>query len=171
LAKRFFKLKFLFQLQVGKLFYGIDVKIEIVSQRVEMEMTHVTFRLKFENHEYLKAKSSTFSDKDRKSDTMPPVKSDIILELFPFHLIFKRNMQIISVGDNLKLAIKHCKGEAMQDIFNLIRPYIEFSWDYIVQHTNNVFEVTTIEPVKRTETPLADGETKSNRAYSVYYTM
>ncbi len=117
-------------LKVGKVFYNLSVEIEIESQRVEMEMTHVTFRLKFENHEYLRAKSSSFSDTFKKG-SLPPVLSDIILELFPFHLIFKRNMQIISVGENLRLAIKHCKGEAMQDIFNLIRPYIEFSWDYV----------------------------------------
>jgi hypothetical protein len=112
-------------------FYDLTVEIEIENQRVEMEMTHVTFRLKFENHEYLRARSSNLSETYQKAELLPPIVSDIILELFPFHLIFKRNMQIISVGENLKLAIKHCKGEAMQDIFNLIRPYIEFSWDYV----------------------------------------
>ncbi len=107
------------------------MEITIENQRLELEMLHVTFRLKFENAEYLIAKSSTLSSLGVLNTSLPPLNSAIMLELFPFHLIFNRSMKIISVGESLRLNIRHCVGEVMQDIFNLIRPYIEFNWSNV----------------------------------------
>ena len=59
------------------------------------------------------------------------LKSDIFFELFPFHIVFKRNLEITSTGDALLAALKYCNGEKITDIFNMDKPLIEFTWENV----------------------------------------
>jgi guanylate cyclase, other len=59
------------------------------------------------------------------------VRSEIFFELFPFHVVFKKSLEIISVGDGLHQAIKNIEGESIKDLFNLARPLISFTWDNV----------------------------------------
>lgn len=156
--------------QVGKMFYKRNVEIDILSEREELDLNHVVLLLKFENKEYQNVTKSSCMFEEYLHNALAnlSIKSDIFFELFPFHIVFKRNLEILSIGDGLKTAIKHAEGESMKEVFNLVRPLVSFTWDNviflrfhfehikrlefyfkIISYVNNVFEMTCIEPVKR----------------------
>jgi guanylate cyclase, other len=157
--------------QVGKLFYKKNVEIDLLSEREELDLNHAVFLLKFENKEYQNVTKSSFMFEEYLHNALAnlSIKSDIFFELFPFHIVFKRNLEIMSIGDGLKTAIMHAEGESMKDVFNLVRPLINFTWDNVIKinrltlnklkgfklyfkiisYVNNVFEMTCMEPVKR----------------------
>ena len=61
------------------------------------------------------------------------IKSEIFFELFPFHIVFKRNLDIVSVGEGLTKVLKHAEGESIKDVFQLARPLIAFTWEGVSQ--------------------------------------
>jgi guanylate cyclase len=172
---------------VGKLFYNIDVEIEVLSEKQEMDLTHVVFQLHFENTQFKKI-STTLGASDHHFQEIGsnlPIRSEIFFELFPFHVVFKRDLEIISVGESLRQAMKHAECESIRDVFNLIRPLMNLTWDNVrdifefnfefniliikvMGHTNNVFELTTIEPVRRPESPTNGSPVKTNSIYTVF---
>jgi guanylate cyclase len=118
--------------QVGKVFYNIDVKIEVISQVEQSDFAHVIFNLEFKNEQYKTAMSQASFASMTNSSRIPsnlPIKSEIFFELFPFHVVFNRNMDIISIGNGLHTALHNIEGESFRDSFNLIRPLITFTWD------------------------------------------
>ena len=101
-------------------------------------MTHVIYKLNFKNEQYLDDKDkNSNADSERNQilhdENTLNVKSDTFFELFPFHLVFRRNMEIISIGFSLSQAMKHVEGESLKDLFNLVRPFIEFTWDKVMK--------------------------------------
>lgn len=127
----------LLECKVGKVFYNLDVKIDVLSDTQEGELTHVIFKLHFKNDYFNTAPSSTNismisgGHHHRHIAANLPIKSEIFFELFPFHVVFKKNMEIISIGDGLAQAMKHAEGESIKDLFNLARPLISFTWENV----------------------------------------
>ena len=122
----------IFFLKVGKVFYNVNVEIEVLSEKQEMDLQHVVFELRFENTQYKKLTSSTNSDSSFQSvGSNLPIKSEIFFELFPFHVVFKKDLEIISVGDSLKQAMKHAENESIRDVFNLVRPLMNLTWENV----------------------------------------
>jgi guanylate cyclase len=112
----------------------LDCKCDIVSQEVEGDTSHVVFQLHFRNDAFIQSQSnaniSTHSADYNKVANLQ-IKSEIFFELFPFHIVFKRNLDIVSIGDGLQKAMKHAEGESLKDVFQLIRPLIPFTWDNV----------------------------------------
>lgn len=104
------------------------------------------------------------------------VNSEIMMQTFPFHVIFDKRFTIVQVGNSLLRATslfwrRRCldtpasqpspqppppgAGDArancaethsqirFSDLFNIIRPKIDFTFDAIADHTNQVFVVKT----------------------------
>lgn len=95
-------------------------------------MTHVVFQIYFDNKQYLKLQKSDISTKSNRSEKwksiMKPIKSNMFLDLFPFYILINRSFEIVSLGDSMKESIHNAIGENVKDVFNLIRPYIAFTW-------------------------------------------
>jgi len=127
--------------KVAKVFYNLDVKIDILSEEMEGDLTHVIYQLNFENEQFSKAKSQASMGSLRRLnashivDKQLPIKSEIFFELFPFHVVFNEAMAIISIGEGLGRALTHCQGESIKDIFNLIRPMVPFTWSNVIFFT------------------------------------
>ena len=118
------------------MFYNIDVKIDVMSDLSEGDFTHVIFQLNFKNDQFTVHQSTTSMQSMKKHsrvnlDANLPIKSEVFFDLFPFHVVFKQNMEIISIGDGLNQAMTHALGESMKDLFNLIRPLINFTWQMV----------------------------------------
>lgn len=85
------------------------------------------------------------------------VNSEIMMQTFPFHVIFDRRFKIVQVGNSLLRATSlfwrrrstgPCSSGAQNqvrfsDLFNIIRPKIDFTFEAIADHTNQVFVVKT----------------------------
>ena len=108
-------------------------------------MLHVTYQLNFLNKQYSKIDSSTSSTGTSRSkkcqEICVPIKSGIFFDLFPFYIIFNRNMEIVSLGESLKQAVKSAVGELIKDVFNMARPNIPFTWDDVCIFILNNFQM------------------------------
>ncbi len=115
------------------MFYGLDVQIEILSEKQEMDIQHIVFQIVFENAEFTKISNSNSTSEVyvQHIGSNLPIRSEIFFELFPFHVVFKRDLEILSVGESLKNAIKHVEGEGVRDVFNLVRPMMNFTWENV----------------------------------------
>ncbi len=127
---------------MGKVFYNVDVRVDVVSEEVKGDQVHVIFDLIFANDyfENQMAESQVLrrssggggnnANNGDDSETLP-IKSEIFFDLFPFHIVFKPNMEVISVGDSLGQVISNIEGELFSDTFNLSRPMVAFTWDNV----------------------------------------
>ena len=76
----------------------------------------------------------------------PKISPATFCNIFPFHLMFGRDMEILQNGDSLSRVIKGLNGRAhlrMPDIFELVRPKIEFNSNALLAHINTVFALRT----------------------------
>lgn len=71
----------------------MDVKIEVLSDKIEGELTHVVFQLFFKNDQYIRdltnssASMTSLRHKERLIDSNLPIRSETFFELFPFHVV------------------------------------------------------------------------------------
>jgi hypothetical protein len=73
-------------------FYNLDVKIELISEEQDGDVTDIVFQLFFKNDQYERFhnKSSVSLSSLRKAkrlDLNQTLNIDIFFELFPFHVV------------------------------------------------------------------------------------
>ncbi|XP_069133528.1 LOW QUALITY PROTEIN: soluble guanylate cyclase gcy-31-like [Argopecten irradians] len=124
--------------QVGRLFYNTKITINVTSESCIGDLTHVVMRLTFDNTAYIKM----FRNIDHITESLP-LRSDVFFELFPFHIVFNRQLFVKSIGVSLMAVMPYIKGKLLKENFQLIRPLVELTWDSIMAHTNNVFEISS----------------------------
>lgn len=63
-----------------------------------------------------------------------PMKRGIFFDMFPFSVIFRRDMTMYRIGDGLKEVFSDLQGKKVNEEFTLVRPMLEFSWDNVSLH-------------------------------------
>ncbi len=101
-------------------------------------------KVDFKNSQYDQFLSSTnISQASKHSKSIASnfiIRSELFFELFPFHIIFKKSLEIISIGDGLNQAMKNIEGETLRDLFNINRPMIHaFTWENVILPLNKLF--------------------------------
>ncbi|OQV13826.1 Soluble guanylate cyclase 88E [Hypsibius exemplaris] len=135
---------------VAKKFYRKDIDIEVISHDVIGSRVHVIFDVQFDNEEFIKI--SMISKSAAMDRSALNVRSDLFFQMFPFHIVFDSEMIIRHVGSGL-FAVK-------PDIigYDITHPLIDFTWDQLIIHVNNAFELRTIDRVLRKGSEVASGE-------------
>jgi guanylate cyclase soluble subunit beta len=87
------------------------------------------------------AAMSDDTDSDDLISDEPLISPMSFCKIFPFHVIFNRNLLITQVGDCITKLAPQCLGTncRLQDIFRLNQPQIEMNFDQICHHSNIVF--------------------------------
>ncbi|XP_076137392.1 soluble guanylate cyclase gcy-31-like, partial [Alosa pseudoharengus] len=114
--------------QVGRQFYNTDIEVEILSKEETEKMTYVVYKMNFDN--------AAFKHRMPQQKTAPgyeklPMKRGIFFDMFPFSVIFRRDMTMYRIGDGLKEVFSDLQGKKVDEEFTLIRPMLEFSWDNV----------------------------------------
>ena len=75
----------------------------------------------------------------------PKISPATFCHLFPFHLMFDRNFTILQCGDSLSRVIEGITNSQLRvpQVFDLVRPKIEFTWESFLAHINTVFVLIT----------------------------
>jgi len=60
-----------------------------------------------------------------------PMKRGIFFDMFPFSVIFHRDMIMYRIGDGLKEVFSDLQGKKVNEEFTLIRPMLEFNWENV----------------------------------------
>jgi guanylate cyclase soluble subunit beta len=75
----------------------------------------------------------------------PMVSPQIFCQVFPFHLMFNRQLKVVQAGKSVsrvipKIRDDHCN---LLDILEAIRPHITISFQSILAHINTIYVLRT----------------------------
>ena len=96
-----------------------------------------------------KTKAVVNSDLVREEARLPAVSSSVLFEIFPFVIVFGEDMNVQTIGRSLHQILPNLPGQKMNEIFDVVRPLIEFKFDNILSRSNNIFELMTNEPIDK----------------------
>ncbi|GAA6081150.1 soluble guanylate cyclase 88E-like, partial [Tachysurus ichikawai] len=71
--------------QMGKQFYDTDIHVEVLSEQLVGDYSHVTMRLNFDNSAY-----RYIQKEDEEEQEILPITSDFFFEVFPFNIVFRQ---------------------------------------------------------------------------------
>lgn len=123
--------------EVGRVFYNQDVEMEVLFTHCDQntgEGSYVIYQLSFDNRAYIASRKrpkrnsvlSTGSEHDNLK-----IQMDVFYEVFPFHIIFDKDMVITSIGSSLHAICSSLIGESIESHFLVLRPFIQFSWENV----------------------------------------
>lgn len=99
----------------------------IVSASPVSELLQV-YKMNFDNAAF---KHRMPQQKTAPSYEKLPMKRGIFFDMFPFSVIFRRDMTMYRIGDGLKEVFSDLQGKKVNEEFTLVRPMLEFSWDNV----------------------------------------
>nr|CAD7204569.1 unnamed protein product [Timema douglasi] len=145
--------------EVARHFYHKEMRIELVREEILFDTVHVTFQLTFDNRAFTLA-SLTMTREEKHL----PISASMLFEIFPFCIVFGSDMVVRSMGNSLMVILPDLVSKKITNWFDLVRPLIAFKFETILNRTNNIFELVTVEPVlterppdrKRNEVVLSD---------------
>ncbi|CAK9300335.1 unnamed protein product [Gordionus sp. m RMFG-2023] len=130
-------------IKAAKLYYNLDIEIAIHKDSSSKDITDVSYDLKFPNKKF---KIDTINNPKVNLFPLSPAR---FLSLFPFHLVFDKNLIILSAGNALKNLMQDIVGQSLDETFSVIKPLIEIDFNEIIEHSNNVFEIQSLYETNR----------------------
>ena len=76
-------------------------------------------------------------------------RASTLFEMFPFCVLFQKDMTITSMGVSLRQIIPQIVGKKVTSYFELVKPLIEFNFENIESRSNNMFELATQEEISK----------------------
>ncbi|XP_018579643.1 soluble guanylate cyclase 88E [Anoplophora glabripennis] len=137
--------------EVARHFYHKEMKIELVREELLFDMVHVTFQLTFDNRAFTLASLAM-----TREEKHLPISASVLFEIFPFCIVFGSDMIVRSIGNSLMVILPDLVGKKITNWFDLVRPLIAFKFGSILNRTNNIFELVTVEPILN-DKPPSDG--------------
>ncbi|KAL0125746.1 hypothetical protein PUN28_004655 [Cardiocondyla obscurior] len=128
--------------EVARHFYHKELQIELVHEEVLFDTVHVTFQLTFDNRAFTLASLAM-----TREEKHLPIGACVLFEIFPFCIVFGSDMVVRSIGNSLMVILPDLVGKKITYFFDLVRPLIAFKFQSILNRTNNIFELVTVEPV------------------------
>ncbi|XP_068969847.1 soluble guanylate cyclase 88E [Bombus flavifrons] len=128
--------------EVARHFYHKELQIELVREEILFDTVHVTFQLTFDNRAFTQA-SLTMTREEKHL----PIGASVLFEIFPFCIVFGSDMIVRSIGNSLMVILSDLVGKKITHFFDLVRPLIAFKFHSILNRTNNIFELVTVEPI------------------------
>ena len=130
---------------VASTLHKADVEVEILKAKGE-DCDHVQFVIieKEENkNRTTKAELDAYEDTLSKEAKISPAT---FCRAFPFHVMFDRQMNIVQAGSSITRVIPQMNEESrINDLFEMIRPHMEFDFYKIQSHINTVYVLRTID--------------------------
>ncbi|KAI8510543.1 hypothetical protein Bbelb_114590 [Branchiostoma belcheri] len=114
--------------QVAKNFYNLDLNMVKLKDFQEGRGYHVVFRLYFDNSAFIPPKIKCI----RSLSVEEQVPALRFLKLFPFCVVFQRNMKFVYVGEKVRELFgedEFLTAEKVTDIFYIRRPPMDFTWE------------------------------------------
>ncbi|XP_030376357.1 soluble guanylate cyclase 88E [Scaptodrosophila lebanonensis] len=128
--------------EVARYFYNKEMHIELVREEILFDTVHVTFQLTFDNRAFTLASLAM-----TREEKHLPISAHVLFEIFPFCIVFGADMVVGSIGNSLMVILPELLGKKITAWFDLVRPLIAFKFQTILNRTNNIFELVTVDPV------------------------
>ncbi|CAH2059313.1 unnamed protein product, partial [Iphiclides podalirius] len=134
--------------EVARHFYHKEMRIELVREELLFDTVHVTFQLTFDNRAFTLASLAM-----TREEKHLPISASVLFEIFPFCIVFGSDMVVRSIGNSLMVILPDLVGKKITNWFDLVRPLIAFKFETILNRTNNIFELVTVEAVMHEKAP------------------
>ncbi|XP_013112475.2 soluble guanylate cyclase 88E isoform X1 [Stomoxys calcitrans] len=139
--------------EVARYFYHKEMHIELVREEILFDTVHVTFQLTFDNRAFTLASLAM-----TREEKHLPISAHVLFEIFPFCIVFGADMVVRSIGNSLMVILPELLGKKITAWFDLVRPLIAFKFQTILNRTNNIFELVTVDPVTDRQESQKTGE-------------
>ncbi|KAF9418035.1 hypothetical protein HW555_005019 [Spodoptera exigua] len=133
---------------VARHFYHKEMRIELLREELLFDTVHVTFQLTFDNRAFTLASLAM-----TREEKHLPISASVLFEIFPFCIVFGSDMVVRSIGNSLMVILPDLVGKKITNWFDLVRPLIAFKFQTILNRTNNIFELVTVEAVMHEKAP------------------
>ncbi|CAH0721164.1 unnamed protein product, partial [Brenthis ino] len=134
--------------EVARHFYHKEMRIELLREELLFDTVHVTFQLTFDNRAFTLASLAM-----TREEKHLPISASVLFEIFPFCIVFGSDMVVRSIGNSLMVILPDLVGKKITNWFDLVRPLIAFKFQTILNRTNNIFELVTVEAVMHDKAP------------------
>ena len=84
-----------------------------------------------------------FLEMDEEVEDLP-ISSDMFFDVFPFHIVFNRGMVIRNIGSGLEAIMPHVIGQAVDEMFMLTRPMVEFSLENVSHYFVSLISIENL---------------------------
>ncbi|XP_071951378.1 guanylate cyclase soluble subunit beta-1-like [Antedon mediterranea] len=120
-----------------------DVDVEIIKRKGE-DCDHVQLAI-IEHHPQEEGKSAKDTGPMEILPEHPLISTEVFCHIFPFHIIFDNDFVILQAGDSMLrlfpfLTSQDCR---LTDIFDLIRPHVNFTIQDFLGHFNSMYVLCT----------------------------
>lgn len=110
---------------VGRI-YGKNLEIHVLSEEVSETATHFTMQLQFDNSALLEQQRLSPIDMDFS------VTAETFLGVFPFSILFDKDLMVWREGAKLSQVLPSLVGEHLGDCFEIRKPMLEaLSWKMV----------------------------------------
>lgn len=135
--------------------HNSTVNVEVIQAKSD-DCDHVQFAIT----ERAKDPEADKADQETRHDILVDehkISPATFSRAFPFHMMFDRNLRIHQAGTSITRVIpcvvNHC---IITDLFEMIRPHMEFGFDHVLSHINTVYVLAT-KPGVLTTTAITNG--------------
>lgn len=94
--------------------------------------------------------SQAIDDKEPPDDTeflceAPLISPSTFCKVFPFHLMFDRQMKIVQAGKSVSRVIPRVTGEScsLLEVLEAIRPHLQLTFENVLAHINTIYVMQT----------------------------
>lgn len=126
---------------VASKLHGTEVEVEILKTKEESD--HVQFLITEQSGPGIVLHTELADTETQSLD--PKVSPATFCRVFPFHIMFDRNMNILQTGTTVarvmpKVTNSGCK---ITDILDTVRPHLDLTFENVLSHINTVYVLRT----------------------------
>merc|ERR1719334_2217784 len=130
-------------LNTGQLDNKLDCKLK--KQEIVFDTAVFHYELTYDNKGFIEYKKALES---RKESSMP-VRAGVFFEMFPFCLLFDKDMIIKNMGMALRFCIPAMVGRKVGEFWELMKPLVDFKYEVIETRMNSMFELATQDEIDK----------------------
>nr|XP_026694132.1 soluble guanylate cyclase 88E-like [Ciona intestinalis] len=131
-------------------FYSVDVAIHITQHGFTGDVMLAVYRLDYPNDLHIVFQNLVTEKRQFRLNKKLIFPSKLFFEQFPFHVVFDERLQILTTGHGLNIICNGLNGKRLNETFFMTRPLgYDLTWDNVLIHRNNVFELTSVKSTAR----------------------
>lgn len=93
---------------------------------------YIIFRVEFDNKDFEESRLTKSDYAKNRKGALIKLKSDTLLNLFPFSFGFDKDLNIKFVGSSLMVLFRDdVHNRNLYDVFNILRPTFKDDWDMV----------------------------------------
>merc|ERR1719309_1645625 len=137
--------------EIGKLLFlnagDVSNKLEakLKKQEIVFDTAVFHFELKFNNQAYV----DFLAAKESRKEASMPVRAGVFFEMFPFCILYEKDMIVKNMGSALRFCIPQMIGQKLGEFWELIKPLVDFKYEVIETRMNSMFELATQDEIDK----------------------